>query len=197
MTTATTKAKADQNSRFSQVVRSTVGRDFGFPGIVVSADGLKATASIDGPPVREARSQGHSITAEWKIDAATTLKYVWAKRDMDWKDSLDLDGSPVSFAHTQRLSTYGQQSRTAARGLGRRGPNFVGGLFTFKDDGFTNNPQSYFGGGFPTIRPGFRPGRLRLWPGRREAQEPSRSLAACATPKSTRPWIAFWPRAVS
>ncbi|MBL0149580.1 MAG: TonB-dependent receptor [Ideonella sp.] len=142
------ESKADQNSRFSQVVRSTVGRDFGFPGIVVSADGRKTTASIDGPSFERLDLKGHSITAEWKIDAANTLKYVWAKRDMDWKDSLDLDGSPVSFAHTQRLSTYGQQSHELQLVGSAGAVNYVGGLFTFKDDGFTNNPQSYFGGGF-------------------------------------------------
>jgi len=142
------QSKADQNSRFSQVVRSTVGKDFGFPGIVVSANGRQTSASIDGPSFEKLDLKGHSLTAEWKIDGANTLKYVWAKRDMDWKDSLDLDGSPVSFAHTQRLSTYGQQSHELQL-VGAAGPvNYVGGVFTFKDDGFTNNPQSFFGGGF-------------------------------------------------
>ncbi len=140
-------SRVEQNSRFSQVVRSTVATDFGFPGIVVS-QGRQTTASIDGPSFEKLDLKGHSLTAEWKLSPDNTLKYVWAKRDMTWKDALDLDGSPVPFAHTQRLSDYGQQSHELQL-VGNAGAlSYVAGAFTLKDDGFTNNPQSFFGGGF-------------------------------------------------
>ena len=140
-------SKADQNSRFSQVARSTVAQDFGFPGIVVS-QGRQTRAAIDGPSFEKLDLDGHALTAEWKLGENHTLKYTWAKRDMDWKDALDLDGSPVSFAHTQRLSTYGQNSHELQL-VGSAGRvNYVAGLYAFEDDGFTNNPQSFFGGGF-------------------------------------------------
>ena len=55
-------------------------------------------------------------------------------------------GSPVPIAHTQRLSTYSQQSHELQL-VGGAGPiNYVAGLYTFKDDGFTNNPQNFFFG---------------------------------------------------
>ena len=138
---------ADQNSRFSQVVRSTAAQDFGFPGIVVS-QGRQTSASIDGPSFEKLDLEGHSLAAEWKLDGAHTLKYVVARREMDWQDALDLDGSPVTFAHTQRLSTYEQRSHELQI-VGSSGPvSYVAGVFAFEDDGFTSNPQSFFGGGF-------------------------------------------------
>ncbi|HRD84027.1 MAG TPA: TonB-dependent receptor [Rubrivivax sp.] len=140
-------SKADQNSRFSQVVRSTVGQDFGFPGIVVS-QGRQTRVAIDGPSFEKLGLDGHALTAERKLGENHTLKYTWAKRDMDWKDALDLDGSPVSFAHPQRLSTYGQNSHEPQL-VGSAGRvYYVAGLYACEDDGFTNNPQSFFGGGF-------------------------------------------------
>jgi len=135
-------SRVDQNSRFSQVVRSDLPANLG----VVVSQGRQATAGIDGPSFEKLDLKGHSITAEWKFNAGNTLKYIWAKRDMDWKDALDLDGSPVPLAHTQRLSDYGQRSHELQL-VGSAGPiNYVAGLYSFKDDGFTNNPQSFFFG---------------------------------------------------
>ncbi len=135
-------SRADQNSRFSQVVRSDLPANLG----VVVSQGRQTTASIDGPSFENLDLKGHSLTAEWKINAGNTLKYIWAKRDMNWDDALDLDGSPVPIAHTQRLSTYSQQSHELQL-VGGAGPiNYVAGLYTFKDDGFTNNPQNFFFG---------------------------------------------------
>lgn len=142
------KTKVDQNSRFSQVVRSTVDKDFGFPsGIVVSTGGRVENAAVDGPSFERMNIQGHALTAEWKLNADNTLKYIAAKRDMDWKDALDLDGSPVAFAHTQRLSDFKQTSHELQL-VGAAGPlNYVGGLYRFEDEGFSFNPQTFFSGG--------------------------------------------------
>lgn len=135
-------SRADQNSRFSQVVRSDLPANLG----VVVSQGRQTTASLDGPSFEKLDLKGHSLTAAWNFNADNTLKYIWAKRDMDWKDALDLDGSPVPLAHTQRLSDYGQQSHELQL-VGGAGPiNYVAGLYAFKDDGFTNNPQSFFFG---------------------------------------------------
>ena len=135
-------SRAEQNSRFSQVVRSDLPANLG----VVVSQGRQTAASIDGPSFEKLDLKGHALTAEWKVNAGNTLKYIWAKRDMDWKDALDLDGSPVAIAHTQRLSDYSQQSHELQL-VGSAGLlNYVAGLYTFKDDGFTNNPQSFFFG---------------------------------------------------
>ena len=136
-----------QNSRFSQVIRSTVDRDFGFPSGILVTSGRQTTASVDGPSFERLNLDGHALTAEWKLGSAGTVKYIYARRDMKWEDGLDLDGSPVAFAHTQRLSDYAQRSHELQWTGGAGGLNWVAGVFRFEDDGFTNNPQSFFYGG--------------------------------------------------
>ena len=57
---------------------------------------------------------------------------------------LDLDGSPLNIAHTQRLSDYDSLSQEL-QWVGSSGAlSYVAGLYYFKDDGFTDNPQDYF-----------------------------------------------------
>lgn len=141
------KTKVDQHSRFSQVLRSTVDKDFGFPsGIVVTPQGRVENAAVDGPSFERMDIDGHALTAEWKL-GDNTLKYIFAKRDMSWKDALDLDGSPVAFAHTQRLSDFKQNSHELQLVGGVGALSYVAGLYRFEDEGFTANPQTFFFGG--------------------------------------------------
>ena len=140
------KTKVDQVGTFSQVVRSTVQRDFGIPGIVVSPNGRVESASVDGPSFERMDLDGHSFTAEWRFNAENTLKYIGARRTMKWEDGLDLDGSPVPFAHTQRLSDYEQTSHELQL-IGSSGKlSYVAGVYRFDDDGYTRNPQTFFFG---------------------------------------------------
>jgi iron complex outermembrane receptor protein len=135
-----------QHSRYSQVIRSTVDQDFGFPSGIVVRQGRQNTAAIDGPSFERVDIDGHALTGEWKLGPAGSLKYLYAHRAMVWQDALDLDGSPVAFAHTQRLSDYKQASHEL-QWVGSSGPlAWVAGAYHFNDDGFTSNPQSYFYG---------------------------------------------------
>jgi iron complex outermembrane recepter protein len=106
------------------------------------------TASIDGPSFERTRILGHSLTLNWELDANNTLKSISARRDMQWDDGLDLDGSPLPVAYTSRLSDYEQTSQELQL-VGAQGRwKYVGGLYYFEDDGFTNNPQTFFFGTF-------------------------------------------------
>ena len=136
------RTKVNQVGQFSQVLRSDIPN----LGITVSPNGRVDTASVDGPSFERMNLQGQSVTAEWRISASNTLKYIGSRRTMDWDDGLDLDGSIVSVAATQRLSTYSQTSHELQL-LGGGGPlNYVAGVYRFSDDGFTRNPQTYFFG---------------------------------------------------
>ncbi|MBY0510681.1 MAG: TonB-dependent receptor [Rhodospirillaceae bacterium] len=106
------------------------------------------TASIDGPAYERSQVQGHSITGTWNASDALSLKSITAYRKLTWKDGLDLDGSPLPIAHTQRLSDYwawSQEAQAFGKLLDEK-LNYVAGFYFFKDDGFTYNPQSYFFG---------------------------------------------------
>jgi len=138
----------NQNGSFSQIVRSNVKQDFGIPGIVVSPSGRQTLASVNDPQFERMEQNGNSLTATWRLDESNTLKYIISRRNMTWQDALDLDGSPISFAHTERLSTYTQNSNELQL-QGSHGPlSYVLGAYRFTDEGYTANPQSYFLGAY-------------------------------------------------
>lgn len=151
----------DQTPKYSQVTRVSPGgifdpasplyaggkvgsSYFGFPlDLYVNGD-RQTTASIDGPSFEKSRIQGHTLTATLELDDVT-VKSISAARDLAWRDGLDLDGSPLPLAHTQRISDYSSRSQEF-QAVGSGGPvNYVVGLYYFEDDGRTNNPQTYFG----------------------------------------------------
>jgi len=138
-------SKANQTPTFSQVVRSDVATMFYIPGIQVNQS-RQTSASIDGPSFERYNIAGNSLTAEYKVGANNTVKYILSHRTMAWADALDLDGSPIPLAHTSRISDYSQDSNEL-QWLGSSGDfNYVSGIYAFKDNGVTNNPQSFFFG---------------------------------------------------
>ncbi len=154
---------ADQKPTFSQIVSVSPqnifdpsvpfyvgggpfgGQYFGFPlDLYVNAD-RQFTASVDGPVFEKSRVEGHNLTAALQTDIGT-LKSITSKRFMSWDDALDLDGSPLPLAHTQRLSSYKSFSQEFQLTGGTDTINYVAGLYYFTDDGDTKNPQFFFGG---------------------------------------------------
>lgn len=113
----------------------------------VSAERL-GTVSIDGPSFEHSRVQGHALTLTWHLDDHNTFKSISSYRELKWDDALDLDGSPVPVADTSRLSNYHSASQELQLVGGTTRLNYVGGVYYFKDDGFTNNPQTFFFGTF-------------------------------------------------
>ncbi len=133
----------DQAASHSQLHR--LDFNFGLP-----LDGFVSTqreedAAVDGPSFEESEVTGHSLTVDWDINENLAFKSITAKRDLEWNDGLDLDGTPIDVAHTQRLSDYDSFSQELQL-VGSYGDvNFVAGLYYFEDDGFTDNPQRFFG----------------------------------------------------
>lgn len=138
-------SKADQRAGFFQTIYSDVEQDLGIPGIIVNR-GRQTTASIDSPNFEFSKVEGHSLTATWILSDAGTLKYIGAYREMDWNESLDNDGSPIPLAWTANFTEQDQTSHELQY-LGSYGRwNWVGGLYYYEDDGFANQPQSFFFG---------------------------------------------------
>ena len=108
----------------------------------------QSTGSIDGSPLFEkSRTYGHSLTIAVELGAAT-LKSISAYRNLRWSDSLDLDGSPLDVARTQRFTTfhaYSQELQLTGTAASDR-LNYVLGGFYYKEKAETLGPQSFFGG---------------------------------------------------
>ena len=88
---------------------------------------------------------GHGLTITYDFDNVT-FKSITGYRDMTWQDSLDLDGSPLFIAHTQRFTDYESLSQEFQIVGGNDKLNYVVSAYYFEDDAYTNNPQQYFFG---------------------------------------------------
>lgn len=140
----------NQNPAYAQLYRAD-NAFFTFVGYPTEASYVsqqrQTVADINAPVFEISRVQGHSLTLTWNATPEDTLKSISAYRHLDWRDSLDLDGSPNDIAFTQRFTKYREWSQEL-QWVGHKGRfNYVGGLYYFFDDGRTNNPQEFFSKG--------------------------------------------------
>lgn len=138
------RSSVDQSPNWNQLYR--VDTDFGFypslPGYA-SRERLE-NADLDAPMFEKSRVMGHSFTLSWDVNDHHQLKSITGYRSLDWRDSLDLDGSPNDVVNTQRFTDYSQFSQDL-QWLGQFDRlNWVAGVYYFGDDGKTDNPQSFF-----------------------------------------------------
>lgn len=151
-------SEADQEPAFSQIVSVSDNNIFDptspayafggafFPlDLYVNAD-RQFTGTTDSPNIFEmSKVQGHNLTVTYDAGIGE-VKSITSLRKMTWDDGLDLDGSPLPLAHTMRLSDYDSFSQELQLTGSADRLNYVVGAYYFKDDGFTNNPQTFFGG---------------------------------------------------
>ena len=134
---------SDQAATHSQLHR--LDFDFGLPLLGFVSTEREDQASVDGPSFERSQVSGHSLTINLDVSESSSLKSITAARELSWDDGLDLDGSPLDVAHTQRHSDYDSFSQEIQL-IGETGPfSYVAGLYYFRDDGFTDNPQRFFG----------------------------------------------------
>ncbi|HEY1077929.1 MAG TPA: TonB-dependent receptor [Fontimonas sp.] len=132
-------SNVNQSNNFTQLYRS----DLGIPGMTPSRE-RQERAAVDAPSFERSEVEGHSFTLSWDVGDGQQLKSITGYRRLDWDDSLDLDGSAVPVAFTQRFTDYDQISQDL-QWLGQTERwNWVAGVYYFGDDGDTDNPQSFF-----------------------------------------------------
>lgn len=134
------RSNVDQSNNFTQLV----GADLPFLTDFVNPRRSK-NASVDAPSFEQATISGHSLTLTQDLDNGHTFKSISGYRRLSWDDSLDLDGTPLDVAFTQRFTKYDQWSQDLQLLGETERFNYVGGLYYFGDDGTTDNPQRYFG----------------------------------------------------
>lgn len=121
------------------------GLYYGFPLDLYVETGRLEEISIDAPSFERQTVKGHSLTAAWDLGWGE-LKSITGFRDLEWQDSLDLDGSPLPIAHTRRISEYETFSQEFQLTGSTDSLTYTAGLYYFTDEGETENPQSFFGG---------------------------------------------------
>ena len=157
--------KYDQRPDFAQLVSvnlngeprdifdpNSVGFAFGgafFPLDLYDDPERRDFGSIDASPLFEkSRTYGHALTLALDLDNVT-VKSITAYRDLEWSDSLDLDGSPLPVAFTGRdTDFYSFSQELQASGNVLDGAlNYVAGVYYYKEKAETLGPQSFFAGG--------------------------------------------------
>ncbi len=136
-------SEADQAATHSQLHR--LDADFMLPILGFVSTEREDSASVDGPSFEKSEVSGHSLTFDLDLSETLSFKSITAFRDLTWSDGLDLDGTPLDVAHTQRHSDYESFSQELQLLGGSGNLNFVAGAYLFNDDGFTDNPQRFFG----------------------------------------------------
>lgn len=103
-------------------------------------------ATLDAPVYERSRAYGHALTLTADLGVAT-LKSITAYRDLAWSDGLDLDGSPLDIAYTQRITDYhafSEELQLSGNAFDDR-LDYVIGAFYFKEKAETLGPQRFFG----------------------------------------------------
>ncbi|WP_254604976.1 TonB-dependent receptor [Sphingomonas bacterium] len=119
----------------------------GIPLYLFANKARQSSGSVNSQEYERERIEGHALTVAYTIGAAT-LKSISAYRKLNFDDSLDLDGTPIAVAVSERHTAYhsfSQELQLTGKALDSR-LNYVLGGYYFDDNGFTNNPQTYFFG---------------------------------------------------
>lgn len=131
----------DQQASYSQTINGT-----GALAAFVQPRVRNQNVSFDSPNFEYAKNWGHSLTATLDAGGLGEFKSITALRKQVYRDSLDLDGSPLALGLSSRDSDYEQFSQELQLTGGGERLNYVLGVYYFEDEGFVKNPQSYFFG---------------------------------------------------
>ncbi len=94
--------------------------------------------------------EGHSLFVEWDAGdwgamGEVSFRSVTSFRDMEWSDTLDIDGSPMNLFTSTRAVDYEQLSQEFQLIGQTDSVNYVVGLYYFEEEGNVFNPISFFG----------------------------------------------------
>ena len=109
-------------------------------------DSRQGVAHINTQTLETSVVSGQSLTFTQNLSFGE-LKAIYSKRKVDWDDVLDLDGGPFPIAETERHTKYDAETLEIQLTGSTNSLEYVLGYYSLKDNAFTANPQSFFGGG--------------------------------------------------
>ena len=116
-----------------------------WPIELFSNEKRQSVAHIDATTLETSTVSGQSLTYTHDLGLGQ-LKAIWSKRKVDWDDILDLDGGPFPIARTERHTKYDSETFELQLSGSTDSLEYVVGYYSLKDNAFTYNPQSFFGG---------------------------------------------------
>ena len=109
-----------------------------------SADNRARSISNDESGFEESEVSGHALTISYDL-GNMTFKSITASRELDWKDKLDIDGTPMNLFTSTRDVQYEQVSQEFQLLGSSENFDWVTGLYYFNEEGNVFNPISFFG----------------------------------------------------
>jgi iron complex outermembrane receptor protein len=137
----------------SQAAFDAVGVGFLAPLLnlyTVSADDNAKKISNDWAVEENSETSGHGLFLDWDAGSwgfmgDVALKSISAYRETNYKDTIDIDGSPMDLFHSSRDIDYEQFSQEFQL-LGTTATvNYVLGLYYFEEKADVKNPITFFG----------------------------------------------------
>lgn len=106
--------------------------------------------SNDWSVEESSETSGHGFFMDWDAGSwgfmgDVSLKSITAYRELDYKDTIDIDGSPMDLFHSSRDVDYDQFSQEFQLLGNTDTVNYVMGLYYFEEDADVGNPISFFG----------------------------------------------------
>lgn len=113
--------------------------------LYVLPEGERADAiSNDQAGYERSDVSGHSLTLSYNWNDVM-LKSITASRDLEWSDTLDIDGTPMNLFTSTRDVDYEQFSQEFQLSGGGQDLTWVAGLYYFSEEGDVYNPIQFFG----------------------------------------------------
>ncbi|MEH6567576.1 MAG: TonB-dependent receptor [Halioglobus sp.] len=112
--------------------------------------------SNDQSQFENSDTEGHALfldldAGNWGFMGDVTLKSITSYRELDYEDSIDIDGSPMDLFHSGRDVDYEQTSQEFQLLGNTDTVNYVVGLYYFEEEADVLNPITFFGlFGLPT-----------------------------------------------
>lgn len=91
------------------------------------------------------KSNLHSLTVTFSSNFLD-YKLDLGSRNLDWSDTLDLDGSPFAIAQTSRFTQATHRNLSSEVSKNLKSMFWMCGYEYVREKSYTNNPQTYFGG---------------------------------------------------
>ena len=137
----------------SQVAFDAV--DAGAVGMLLNAYTISAgdntdKISNDWSVEENADTSGHGFFVDWDAGnwgamGNVSLKSISSYRELDYNDTIDLDGSPMDLFHSSRDIDYEQYSQEFQLLGNTDSVNYVLGVYYFKEKADVKNPITFFG----------------------------------------------------
>lgn len=103
--------------------------------------GVPTSTSSTLPPNQNLGVTGHTWIAETALNANNVVKYIGSYRDQSYRDVGDYDGTAANIFTGIRSTSYQAHSHEVQLIGNTKDINYVGGVYYFKDNGFTVQDQ--------------------------------------------------------